>query len=291
VRRLRSLLPLCVVLSLAAACTTGFVYNRLETITYWYFRNQVSLDDGQATALRESLREFYAWHRVTELPRYAEFLDTLASESAAGPLSRAQVDEARVEIESLWRALIAGATPYAARTLASLTPAQRDELFESFAEDDEDLREEYCLEEPAKQRRRREKSFVKNIESWTGRLSAEQRELVDAGVARLAPDSCDWVDSVVASRAAFRALIDSYSNEPDFDERLARFLSNPEDHWTEAYRREFEANRDVIVETLVSVDVTLTGKQRSRASTRLEELAGDLRRLSGAAPVTQVSSR
>lgn len=263
-------------MAVLAGCSSQFLYNRLDTVAYVYIKTQVSLEDLQSQQLRGSLRSFLDWHRSSELPRYAQFAQTLARD-AAQPLGRARIDAARVEMEALWRDAVARGAPEAARFLAGLGPAQRAEFFASLGEDDDDLREEYCETPLEKRQRRQLEDLVDLAEDWVGTVTAAQRELLRVRLAALQPTGCRWVDSRIRVRAAFRELVERGAGQPDFAERLRELMVNPEQRWDPAYRRAFDANREAFVDMLAEFDASLTAGQRARLSGKLAGYARDFR--------------
>jgi hypothetical protein len=268
-------------LMLFAGCTTGFVYNRLDRVAYWYFSRQVTLSEVQAQHLRTDLRQLLQWHRRSELPRYAALLDSL-SRDARHPIGRARIDASRREIEALWRDVVQRASPHAALWLAELSDAQLEELFGNLAQDDDELRAKYCEPDERTLARRRERAVFSGIAEWTGRLSREQRELVKATVAKLEPTGCEWVANQRVFRRDLRTLLESRTREPTFAESLGRFLLSPEERWTERYRQSFVANREHVVSLLAQIDATLSPRQRTRLAGKFADLARDLRNLAQA---------
>jgi hypothetical protein len=287
-RRVRPLTVLAVACAACLAACTGLVYDRLDTLTYWYFSSRVDLAEGQSAQLRSALNELFAWHRSSELPRYATFLETLAADSLE-PLSRERIDRARTEVEALWSDFATRAAPSGAAWLASLDASQLEAFFAAFAKDDAKSREEFCDADPSRQCREREKSFIRSVESWTGRLSEVQRELVREGLGGMSPNACAWVDNRVQYRAAFRQLIEEGAQAPDFPQRIAQFLAEPASQWTPAYREQFERNRDTIVDVLARLDAALTADQRRRRADRMREFARDFRRLAASGAVAKSS--
>lgn len=275
---------------LLGACTSGFVYNRLDSVGYWYLRSQVTLDEHQLQSLRQALREFLEWHRANELPKYVAFLEKLAADGQQGQYSRERIETAAREAEALLRELARRAGPEAAAWMASLTPAQLDQWFENQGDDDAKIRRDYCEAEPAKIARRREREFVKNVESWTGRLDGAQIDIVRTGLARLAPDACAWVEDRVASRQRLRELIGQHSRDANFASRVTGFLARPESHWSPQYRKAFVESREIVIDTLAMLEATLTDEQRTRRETRFTELAAKLRKLAVSGEVTKPSS-
>ena len=262
-----------------AGCGTQFLYNRLDTVLHLYVSTQVDLEEAQSRGLRRTLRELLDWHRRSELPRYAQFAESLARDAAA-PLGRARIDDAQLEIEALWRDAAARGAPDLARWLAALQPRQLDELFASLGEDDGELRAKYC--EAPEERRRRERlgSLVESIEDWVGRLDAAQRALVRERYARITPAGCGWVESRLRHRQALRALLGrGAAARPDDLATLADLMVRPEQLWDPDYRARFDANRTVIVDLLAELDATLDARQRRRLVRKLGGHAEDFRAL------------
>jgi hypothetical protein len=272
-------LVVCAALVLLGACGTQFAYNRLAWLGHYYLANQVSLDEPQSTELRANLREFFVWHRRTELPRYAAFLDRMATASGHS-MTREQLLQQRVEIEAFVRVAVERGAPDAARWLRGLRPAQLDELFASFEKKEREAREESCGQDAAKRSAKREERFIDNVEDWTGRLSRAQRELIVRGLSKTRGDACLDVTARERSRIEFRALVERHREDADFAARIATFMTRPEDRWDPAYRATAEANREVLIELLAELGRSLTPEQRARSAARLRDFAGNLRVLS-----------
>jgi hypothetical protein len=279
----------CALVLLLAGCGAQFLYNRLDTALHLYVSSQVSLEPPQSQSLKGALSGFLDWHRRSELPRYAGFAEQLAGE-AGRPLGRARIDAARLEIETLWRDSVARAAPDAARWLADLDAQQREELFESLGDDDDELREEFCEGDAARRQKRREKSFVSAAEDWVGRLDDTQRALVRERLGRLAPTGCGWVEQRVAVRRELEALVGRSASTPGYPTEVTRLLLRPEERWDAGYRAQFDANREIVVSLLADLDATLDARQRQRLVAKLSGFARDFRELAGPA-ATSVAAR
>jgi hypothetical protein len=272
-------IALVVLFALAtSACGTRLIYDRMDTLLYFQLASEVTLDDEQAGALRASLRELHAWHRGAALPAYAEFLETLADEMAQ-PMGAGAIDAARIGLEALWRDTVAGIAPAAARWLAGLDPAQREEFFAALAERDEELRREYCDIGDEERRRNREQAVVSALGDWLGRLGPEQRTLVREQLQAIDANGCDWIANRAGFRERLRQLVDTHSADPHYGARLARLLMHPEEGWDPAYRARYAANSEVVVTMLAELDRTLTERQRARLGAKLRRFALDFREL------------
>jgi hypothetical protein len=265
------------------ACGTQFVYNRLGWLTHYYLSSHVSLDGAQSSELRANLKEFFVWHRRTELPRYASFLDRFAA-AARRPLTREQLESGSEEIESFVRTSITHGAPDAARWLDGLRPQQLDELFANLEKKEQESREEHCSIEPARRREKGVERFIKNVEDWTGRLRRTQRALIAERLAKTSGDPCLDLSAQERSRIEFRALVDRHRGQPDFAERISTFMTRPEDRWDPAYARDYAANRAIIFELIADLDHTMSAEQRQRAISRLSQFARNLRKLAAQPP-------
>jgi hypothetical protein len=270
-------------LATLCACGTQFVYNRLDWLTHYYLSNHVSLDGPQSRELLVNLREFHVWHRRTELPRYADFLERFA-DAAGQPLTRERLADGTLEIESFVRASVSQGAPDAARWLDGLRPAQIDELFASLEKKEQKSRREHCRLDPAKRRAKSVDRFVENVEDWTGRLRRSQRELIATRLAKTSGDPCLDMSVQERSRIAFRELVDRHHGQPDFAERIATFMTRPEDRWEPGYAAAYASNRQIILDLMTDLDRTMSPEQRARAVSRLREFARNLRKLAAEPP-------
>ena len=79
--RVGTVLVAAALLVVLAGCGSRFVVHRLDWISHDHLSNQVMLDEEQSRTLQAELDGFFDWHRHTELPRYARFLDRMASDA------------------------------------------------------------------------------------------------------------------------------------------------------------------------------------------------------------------
>jgi hypothetical protein len=259
-------------------CGPQFVYNRLDWLTHYYLSSQVSLDGRQSRELRRRLESFFAWHRRNELPRYADFLEALANDNAR-PVSVARLESGRREIEIFVRDAVSHGAPDAARWINGLRPEQVDELFESLAEDERKSRKESCGTDLAERREKSIERFTESVEDWTGTLTRAQREMIASRLATFEGDACAEVSTRARARAEFRALVDQYRERPEFAERIAAFLTHPEERWDAAYRRNVESDRARFMQLLAEINQSLSSAQRAHTVKRLRGYASELRQL------------
>ena len=271
---------------LAAAlggCGIGLVYPRLDTLGTWYVEGLVSLDDTQSTELERMLEARLDWHRDSELVRYATFLRGM-SDSVQRRTDAGTWREAARQAEVFWRDLGAGLAPVAVALGPTLTDEQVDELLRSLAEQDDEEWEEYADRTPEQRIERRQKSWRRGIERYTGRLDASQRALVNARAAASGSAIPEWREYRRAWREELAATLRVRGDAAQFEPRITRLFAHPDDWWTPGYRAALERRRGDLIDLLVELDATLSARQRAAAGREFTSLAAELEALSKQAP-------
>lgn len=177
----RRALRLCALVALAtslAACTaTRFAYNQAPTLSYWWIDRHVDLDEAQTVKTREDLDAFFQWHRSQELPAYASLLrqwQAMAVDSVSPAQACVQFEDIRLRLD---RAAAATVEPFA-RLALQLSPAQLENLKKQQAESNEDFEKDFLRGSPEQRLNKRLDKAIDRSESFYGKLSAAQRELL-----------------------------------------------------------------------------------------------------------------
>lgn len=279
-RRLRSWLvvPLVACALLTAGCSSGFFYNRLDTFAGWYLESLVSLNDGQRAEMRTWLERTLAWHRSSELTRYAAFLDDVST-SIAQPGTQASYDAMRVRFEGLVSDLFKKTAPEASELLTHLSPAQVEELLESLADKTRESTEENAAAlAKNKWKPEQTKSVAKQMKRWTGSISKQQTEIIAKHVAELEPTHLDWAASQQSWRDALRAALvgNQATTEPP---QVLALLEDPNRQWTSDYSQKAQRNRARYQAMLLELDSTLSSQQRTHLRDQFNKLSQQLTRL------------
>jgi hypothetical protein len=273
---LRLLARLACVLLLAAVVggCTKLMYNRLDSLGAWYVGSLVSLDQQQRADLRSWLSETLAWHRESELSRYAQFLRELAAQ-ASQPATADSYRGATQRIEAFSNDFVTQTAPQATRLLLQLSPEQIDEFIANLEEKSRERAEESLDEiSSGTWHEQRVKDVQRQLKRWTGVATAEQKEILRATTAQLQPTSNEWLESQRRWRTALRAAL----QERD-EARILQLLREPERQWTEQYSAKSDHNREQTLALLQSLDASLTAAQRERVQRELIKLAEQLEAL------------
>ncbi|GIK34239.1 MAG: hypothetical protein AMXMBFR45_14990 [Gammaproteobacteria bacterium] len=278
-RRASRMLPgLVLLLVVLPACSTGFIYNRVGWAVAWYVEGLVSLDGAQQQLLRDSVQRTLAWHRETQLERYEDLLERLAA-AAAGPVTADDLRGYYEEAEHLLADFLGQVAPDVAQFLGSLDAAQRAELARNLEEDNADLRQERAGQSAEVRRKRRDKSAIRTVQRFVGRLAPVQRQLVVDRMATMQDLSSAWLERRLGWQRRLLALLESADRGSAFGQALRELLLDPGQADGGAYQSAAEANRRVVFEMLAALSTTLSPAQRAQLQRKLHGYARDLRRL------------
>jgi hypothetical protein len=269
-------------LLLAGCGSTKLVYGQLDVLLPWYFRDYIDLDTGQRRNLERAVDGLLAWHRESEVGRYAVFFRELERD-AVQPLGSDRMREARLELDAFWDDIARRMAPDAAKLLSTLSDEQVEGLFTRMAERDAKLAKESLGRSSEERVERREKALRRQAERWVGRLDERQRALVAACARDLSADPAGWIASRQAWAGALREALADRQDLSRLAPRLARLLADGEAFWDPEYRRQFDADRERVIRLFADIDGSLTAGQRATLRKRLEELALDFEAIAGGA--------
>jgi hypothetical protein len=224
--------------------------------------------------MRAWLERTLAWHRSSELTRYASFLDEVST-SVSQPGTRESYDLMRVRLEGLISDLVKKTAPEASALLTRLSPEQVDELLENLAEKTRESTAENA-EAVAKNKWKPEqtKSFSRQMKRWTGSISKQQTDIIAKHVAGLEPTYLDWAESQKSWRDALRNALTGVESP-----RVLALLEDPNRQWTSDYSQKVERNRERYQAMLLELDGTLSPQQRAHLREQLNKLSQQLTRL------------
>ncbi|MGA1496239.1 MAG: DUF6279 family lipoprotein [Steroidobacteraceae bacterium] len=267
---------LVVATMLLTACGgVRFFYDRLDMLLPWYLGGYVELEPSQRSDLERRVDVLLAWHRSSEIRRYAAFFRELEA-AAERPVEPGRFEAWRREAESYWQDLALKAVPEAGALLASLSDTQVRELMDGLREDQAELAEDIAKRSPAERLERRRKSLEKQFKRWLGRLEPRQLAMIDEVSLEFETDSTGWLSSRSAWTDAFERALEQRKDPRVFPARLRVLLVNGESTWPAAYRRSFEEDRTRVIGLMADIDRSLTPRQRQHLRQRLGRWAADL---------------
>jgi hypothetical protein len=175
-------------------------YNQAPTLAWWWLDGYMDFDAEQAPRVKEALNHWFAWHRTTQLPDYANLL-AAAQVQVLQPATPQQVcrwaDELRVRLG----AAFAQGVPMAADLLPGLKPEQLAHLEQRYRRSNRDFEEDYLQLDRDERQKAAVRRTIDRAEMLYGSLDERQRQLIAAGVAASPFDPAAWL----AERQAVQA--------------------------------------------------------------------------------------
>lgn len=246
-------------------CAIKFAYNNADRLARWQTSDYIELSAEQRRFFDARFDELWYWHRSTQLPRYAVYLETLAGQVEAGFDAEAGA-LLEATAQSWFIDGVDAANPLMAELLLSLSPEQIDALAEAMAQSNDEYRtddEAFDLVE----------SIQDGYRRFIGRLSPEQKAFVTDNAFRYRPVDDSWI----AYRERWQAdLLELIRRAPPFDEFLAelRIHTLEREQWFDAdVALTDESNTALFRDIGNQVFATLTERQRGRAVSRIRDYA------------------
>lgn len=269
-------LPILALLAsvLLTGCVVRVAYGQLDWLTRWSVESYLDLDDSQERLVREIIERNLAWHRATELPRYADYLRELRA-GLSGPVSAEFMAQQYATTLVIWDRTLQQISPDIARLLLTLDDGQVSEFFDELEERNAELAEEYSGSTPEARRKKQDRSIIRAFHWFVGTLSPDQEAVVKSHTAGMHDLTEQWLQRRSAWQSACRELLESRSGNAAFEEQLTELLLDPNQFDSAEYRRLVAANREIAFAMSAEVLSSLSPKQRKHLDDRLSGLATD----------------
>ena len=181
---------LCAVL-LGGCSAVKLGYNQAPTLAWWWLDGYMDFSDEQSPPVKEAIGQWFAWHRATQLPDYANLLAAVQLQ-VMQPASAAQICRWNDDLRLRLGAAIDHGVPLAAALLPRLGPAQLAHLEKQYKKSNREFQEEFLQVQPDERRKASVKRIVDRAETLYGRLDDTQRQLIVAGAAASPFDPAQW---------------------------------------------------------------------------------------------------
>jgi hypothetical protein len=265
---------LILVLFLGGCSSITFIYNQFDNLFPWYLQSYVDLDRDQKKYLDELLTPFFQWHRVEEMPKYAQII---------GDLELAINDEIDIEsialithnVEESWFRLedqmIMWATPLA----RELSGEQINKFIQVLKTKTTQSEKKLLARNDQVYQSDSYKSLRKNLRRFMGSLTKDQLDLV-----KITSQEMRRVDAErIQSRKAFNEKLSLIlQREQGWEERLKKITHNDE-LVSENYQSTYAFNTDLIQQLLVAILNSRNDKQDKKLRTQLSRYKADINSL------------
>ena len=168
---------LVVALLLPACGAIKIAYNQAPDVLYWYFDGYADFTDAQSLQIKADLARLQSWHRQTQLPGYAQFLQD-AQRQVQGDISPSQACMIFADARRKLLTMYERAEPSVALLAVSLDASQLQHMERRFAKGNAEYRDDFLEGTPEALHKRRLKKALSRAETLYGRLDDRQMAML-----------------------------------------------------------------------------------------------------------------
>jgi hypothetical protein len=274
-------------LALTGCSAVRFVYNQAPEFSFWYIDGYFDLDDPQTPLVRNGVAAWFAWHRRTQLPDYADLLVRAQAEvqqDTTPERACAWWGVARERFDAMYEQ----ALPVLADLALSLKAPNFEQLKKRQAKVNAEYADDFLQKDPKDRLAAGVKRAVERAERLYGTLDDAQRALI-VRQAELSPFDPEAALAERKLRQAeltqiLRALSAGGANRGAAQMALRGYAQRA---WTsprEPYRRYIERLTEFTCQAAATFHNTTSAAQRRTAVERLKGWEADARALAAEAP-------
>ena len=253
----------------------ALAYSNLGPMLTWIVDDYVDLDGSREDWVRVRIDRVLAWHRTEELPRYRTLLETMFAKSARA-FAPEDIASHQRELRAAYHRLVAQVIPDTAEFISTLEPAEVEQMERKFAEDNRRFVRESVKGTPEERLERRVRRFLGHLESWVGKLTAEQKALVVSRYPELRDVSEELLGERRFRQSELLALIRSRPTRPALEAGLRRLFIDTDSWRRPEYAAKLRARDEQLHMLISDLSATLTPAQRAHLQNRIRRFLGDI---------------
>lgn len=206
-----------------SACSFKTLYNRMDYLIPSYVEGMVSLDEVLEEKLEQRTNLLLNWHRNTQLKQYADLLRTF-QQDLESPLSEERVLQHIDSMELLWRSLEAKLNQEMAGLLPLLDADQREELFDSIEEKNQDFYDDHVDLDEDDRIEQYTDTMLDTYQNWLGDLTEQQEQAIAEAAPRLTSSAALRLQQRKFWQHSIRKILDSAGDTETRSEQLQQFF-------------------------------------------------------------------
>lgn len=256
-------------------------YGQAPDLVYWWMDGYVDFDGDQTPRVRDALAQWFAWHRRSQLPEYADLL-VRAQKEVLVDTTPARVCDWQRELLKRAHTAYDRAEPAAAEIVLTITTAQVAHIEKRYAKNNEEFRDEYLQADTAQRAKKNLERVLDRAEMLYGRLDDSQRSRIGEQLARSPFDPEVWLaERQQRQQDALRLLrsmgADGAMSREQAAGALRGYIERIERSPRDAYRRYSERLVEFNCTLAANLHNGTTPSQRRAAARKLASWEGDLR--------------
>jgi len=271
-----SIVVVVVITLLLSACSTQFGYRFADTLIEWKLNDYVSLNSQQEQSVDQAITTLHQWHATSELPYYAQQLQTLRDKIASNTLTETDLVATYEQFFIAWQRMLNAVEPHAQEMLPQLSDEQIIELIENLREKQREEEEELLEYSDSERSKRLIRRAEKNTRSWLGQVTKVQQRLINRWVVERLDTRELWLDYNQRWLNEFEKALQQRQQPEQFNNYLQQLFYNPEQWRSEELRSRVEHNQQLTLVLFYQLSETLTDRQRRRIVDKLDGYIEDM---------------
>lgn len=274
--RLRTGLILGSAALLMVACSLGrLAYNNASPVVTYMVDDYFDLSGDQEDWVRTRFGRLQTWHRETELPTYERDLRD-AVRRTDRPLTLEDARWVNKTLRGYYDRTVEQALPDMAELLLQLDAEQTRHFERRFAKESLKIEKDTARGTAEERAEHRAEKMIDQIETYTGRLSREQRALVAQDVRTMVDIAYMRLADRIVRQELIVALVRAKPPKAELVAGLRRVLMQTESWRKPEYTQALARRDDQVAEMMVALSHTWTPEQRVSVQRKLRAYLNDV---------------
>ena len=261
-------------------------YGQANALTFRWLDRYVDFDDAQSLRVHGALDDWFAWHRRTQLPDYADLFARAQGEVLADTTPERMCAWGR-ELRGRVDTALERAAPAIANVVLTLSPEQIAHIEKRYHEANEEYRDEFVQRDPAQRRKAMIRREIERAEMLYESLDDAQRDLIARAVAASPADpEMAYAERKYRQQDALvtlRRLAATRASNAEAEAQVRAYLQRVDRSPREGYRSYAERLADFNCAFASALHNSTSAAQRRVAARKLKAYEVDLRALAAEA--------
>lgn len=245
-----------------SACSNKLAYRYLDWGLMWQLEKYIDLNKSQKAISKSEFDKFHAWHKRTQLPLYANYLETLKPILAQPGITGKKLHDETDKLQLLLKDSIDYFLPFMTALAASMNEKQVDEFLIKFDKRTKTFKKKYVDISKRKQVKKRAKDLIKETQRLTGKLSSKQKKWIYEWAATAQNFEPLLLDQRKIWRENYKTLLRNRSDMQATQKELAKLMRLSNDDWLPEIKRMTDINQTQVYELVAKILNDLSPDQR-----------------------------
>lgn len=285
----RTIVLLALLLLLNSCSLMRLGYNNGPQLAWWWIDSYLDFNREQTPRVKQAIHNWFSWHRVTQLPEYADWLASVRSQ-IDGSLTSTQVCSWSEQLQHMLTPAFNQAALLAAPLIPQLTASQLHHLEQRFSKSNSELRDNFLQPDLNERKQASIKRTTKRVENLYGDLDRRQQHLIAVSIENSPFNPEAWmIERQRRQQDTLRTLRQFINEKNASTEEIADSLQKIIEHTHRSNNPEYRAYQleltEYICDFIARMHNLTAPIQRRHASDKLKDWEMDMRTLTAENPI------